>query len=363
MQLTSLEDLMSFNRVQERGMDKAGEDAVAAGERLFLLIWGAAALAALLGACIAVVVTRSVTRPLKQAVCVLHEIEKDNLAVQVNHHQRQDELGELMAALRNTVESLRSVVTRVNEGVVSVTTASTQIAAGNQDLSSRTEQQASSLQQTAASMEEFSGSVRQSAENARQASQLANAASVAAARGGDVVGHVVATMTDITTSSRRIADIIGVIDGIAFQTNILALNAAVEAARAGEQGRGFAVVATEVRSLAQRSADAAREIKSLIGSSVDRVEAGSRHVAEAGAAMQDIVTQVQRVTHLIGEISSAAVEQSAGIGQVSQAVSQMDQVTQQNAALVEQAAAATQGLSAQARQLAEAVSVFRLQAT
>jgi methyl-accepting chemotaxis protein len=236
------------------------------------------------------------------------------------------------------------------------------VAGGNQDLSQRTEQTASSLQQAASSMTQLTGTVRQSAEAASQANQLADSASSVARRGGAVVGEVVSTMDQISTASRRIADIIGVIDGIAFQTNILALNAAVEAARAGEQGRGFAVVAGEVRSLAQRSAEAAKEIKSLIGSSVERVEAGSRLVQEAGGTMNEIVASVQRVSDIIGEISAAAGEQSSGIGQVSQSVTQLDAMTQQNAALVEQSAAAAESLREQSQRLSGLVSAFRLQA-
>jgi len=262
-------------------------------------------------------------------------------------------LGEMQAALARLVGQVRQVSD-------SIATGSTQIASGNADLSQRTEQQAASLQQTAASMEQMNATVRNNADTARQASQLAGSASAAAGKGGQVVGEVVATMQAITDSSRRIADIIGVIDGIAFQTNILALNAAVEAARAGEQGRGFAVVASEVRSLAQRSAEAAREIKALIGGSVQKVEDGSRLVGEAGSVMQDIVSQVQRVAGLIGEISNATAEQTDGIGQVSTAVSQLDQVTQQNAALVEESAAAAQSLKNQAGRLTELVGVFRL---
>jgi methyl-accepting chemotaxis protein len=272
----------------------------------------------------------------------------------------RDEFSPLLAALRDMQSALTRIVGEVRSGVDSVSTASGQIAAGNQDLSSRTEQQASSLQQTAASMEQLTSTVKQSADNARQASQLAAAASEAAGRGGAVVGQVVSTMEGITAASRKIADIIGVIDGIAFQTNILALNAAVEAARAGEQGRGFAVVAGEVRNLAQRSAQAAREIKSLISDSVEKVDAGSRQVGEAGAAMDEIVSQVKRVTDLIGEISSASLEQSSGIGQVNSAISQMDQVTQQNAALVEESAAAAASLKEQAQHLAQAVAVFKV---
>jgi methyl-accepting chemotaxis protein len=292
------------------------------------------------------------------AAAVAQQVAAGNLAVEVP--VRADDQTSILAQMRTMRDALREVIGQVRSGVESVTTGATQIAAGNQDLSSRTEQQASSLQQTAASMEELTTTVRQSADNARQANQLASAASQAAEKGGAVVGQVVSTMGDITASSRKIADIIGVIDGIAFQTNILALNAAVEAARAGEQGRGFAVVAAEVRNLAQRSAQAAREIKGLIGASVEKVDAGSRQVNEAGAAMSEIVAQVRRVTDLIGEITAAASEQSSGIGQVNDAVTQMDQVTQQNAALVEQSAAAAQSLKEQAAQLAQAVAVFRL---
>jgi methyl-accepting chemotaxis protein-1 (serine sensor receptor) len=268
--------------------------------------------------------------------------------------------GSVMASLAEMQVSLARVVGQVRNASDSIATGSAQIAGGNADLSQRTEQQASSLQQTAASMEQMNATVKNNADTARQATQLATAASAAAEKGGVVVGQVVATMGDITTSSRRIADIIGVIDGIAFQTNILALNASVEAARAGEQGRGFAVVAGEVRNLAQRSAEAAREIKVLIGNSVEKVEAGSRLVGDAGATMDDIVLQVKRVADLIGEISSATIEQTSGIGQVSTAVSQLDQVTQQNAALVEQSAAAAESLKQQAQRLSEAMAIFKL---
>ena len=256
--------------------------------------------------------------------------------------------------------SLAKVVGRVRDASDSIATGSVEIANGSADLSSRTERQASSLQQAASSMDQMNASVRGNADAARQATQMAGAATSAAARGGEVVGEVVTTMGDISDSSRRIADIIAVIDGIAFQTNILALNAAVEAARAGEQGRGFAVVASEVRSLAQRSAEAAREIKSLIGSSVEKVDAGSRLVREAGETMNDIVAQVRSVSTLIAEISSASMEQADGIGQVSSAVAGLDQTTQQNAALVEQSTAAAEGLKEQAARLAETVRVFRL---
>jgi methyl-accepting chemotaxis protein len=265
-----------------------------------------------------------------------------------------------MAAVEDMRQTLARMIGQIHSGVESVGRASHEIAQGNADLSSRTEQQASSLQQTAASMEQMTGSVTSNADAARQASALAASASQVAERGGAVVREVVTTMNEITASSRRIAEIIGVIDGIAFQTNILALNAAVEAARAGEQGRGFAVVAGEVRSLAGRSAEAAREIRSLIGQSVERVDAGSRLVDDAGATMSEIVAQVKRVTDLIGEISGATQEQSSGIGQVSQAVTQLDRTTQQNAALVEQSATAAESLRQQADRLAQAVAVFNL---
>ncbi|MDR7152304.1 methyl-accepting chemotaxis protein [Hydrogenophaga palleronii] len=272
----------------------------------------------------------------------------------------RDEFTPLLATMKDMQTSLTRVVTQVRQGADNVASASAEIAQGNSDLSSRTEQQASALEQTSASMEQMGSTASQNADNARQANQLAASASSVAVQGGEVVSRVVQTMKDINDSSKKISDIIGVIDGIAFQTNILALNAAVEAARAGEQGRGFAVVAGEVRNLAQRSAEAAKEIKGLIGASVERVEQGTRLVDQAGTTMQEIVTSIQRVTDIVGEISSASTEQSAGVGQVSEAVSQMDQTTQQNAALVEESAAAASSLQQQAQQLVQAVSVFRL---
>ncbi|MEW5881765.1 MAG: methyl-accepting chemotaxis protein [Pseudomonadota bacterium] len=268
--------------------------------------------------------------------------------------------GSVLHGMKRMVEKLQEFTAQIRRASEQIRAASGEIVVGNQDLSSRTEQQASNLQQTAASIEQLTATVKQNADAARQANQLAAAASEVAERGGAVVGQVVATMDGITQASKKIAEIIGVIDGIAFQTNILALNAAVEAARAGEQGRGFAVVAGEVRNLAQRSAQAAREIKSLIGASVEQVEAGSKQVAEAGRTMDDIVVQVRRVTDLIGEITSATLEQSGGISQVNQAVNQLDQMTQQNAALVEQSAAAAESLREQADKLAEAVAIFKL---
>jgi methyl-accepting chemotaxis protein len=274
--------------------------------------------------------------------------------------QSQDETGQLMQALKDMNVSLQNLVGQVRSGTDTIATASSQIAAGNQDLSSRTEEQASSLEETASSMEELTSTVKQNADNARQANTMAQTSSSIATEGGKVVSEVVGTMASINESSRKIVDIIAVIDGIAFQTNILALNAAVEAARAGEQGRGFAVVATEVRNLAQRSAAAAKDIKVLIGDSVEKVEAGSKLVDQAGRTMDDIVASITRVTDIMSEITAASSEQSAGIEQVNQAIAQMDQVTQQNAALVEEAAAAAESMQEQAASLSEVVSIFKL---
>jgi methyl-accepting chemotaxis protein len=304
---------------------------------------------------------RSVQTPIEAA---------KRLAARIAAHDLSDDppvdgRDELSALLRSLVEmqgSLRQLVGQVRSSTDSINTASAEIATGNQDLSARTEQTASNLQQAASSMEQLTGTVKQSADSARQANQLASSAAEVAQRGGSVVSQVVSTMDEINASSKKIADIIGVIDGIAFQTNILALNAAVEAARAGEQGRGFAVVAGEVRNLAQRSAEAAKEIKGLIGTSVDKVESGSRLVADAGQTMNEIVASVQRVTDIIGEITAAASEQSDGIGQVNVAVTQLDQMTQQNAALVEQSAAAAESLKDQAIKLAQLVGTFRIDA-
>ena len=313
----------------------------------------------LLAALIGVWLIRSITRPLNEAVRVAQAVANGDLNQTIALHAN-DETGALMRALQAMNASLAEVVAQVRTGTDTIATASQQIAAGNIDLSSRTEEQASSLEETASSMEELTSTVKQNAENARQANQLVGATADVAVKGGRVVGEVVDTMASIKNSSRKIADIIGVIDGIAFQTNILALNAAVEAARAGEQGRGFAVVASEVRNLAQRSAMAAKEIKALIEDSVDKVEAGGRLVDEAGKTMDEIVGSVKRVTDIMGEIAAASAEQSSGIEQVNQAITQMDDVTQQNAALVEEAAAAAESLQAQAGKLADAVSFFTL---
>ena len=315
--------------------------------------------AVVIGVVLALSITRSIVRPLHGALEVARKVAGGELTSRVEVEGR-DETSELLQALKDMNESLSRTVGEVRAGTETITTASQEIATGNADLSSRTEAQASSLEETASSMEELTSTVKQNADNARQANQLAVSASSIAVKGGSVVSQVVDTMGSIKDSSRKIVDIIGVIDGIAFQTNILALNAAVEAARAGEQGRGFAVVASEVRNLAQRSAGAAKEIKSLIGDSVDKVDAGSKLVDEAGQTMGLIVTSIKQVADIMGEITAATQEQSIGIEEVNQAITQMDEMTQQNAALVEQAAAAAESMQEQARKLATAVSVFKL---
>ncbi len=304
-------------------------------------------------------VTRSITRPIDQAVGLAEAVAQGDLSARVEV-TGNDEISTLLASLSRMSQNLAGIVSSVRTSSDSIATGSAQIASGNADLSQRTEQQASALEETAATMEELGTTVRNNADSAKQANQLAEGASAVAAEGGEVVGKVVATMKGINDSSRKIGDIISVIDGIAFQTNILALNAAVEAARAGEQGRGFAVVASEVRSLAQRSAEAAKEIKSLIGRSVEQVEQGTVLVDQAGKTMGEIVSSIKRVTDIVGEITSASVEQSSGVQQVGEAVSQMDQATQQNAALVEESAAAAESLKGQAQQLVQAVAVFKL---
>ncbi|MES2243427.1 MAG: methyl-accepting chemotaxis protein [Pseudomonadota bacterium] len=341
--------------IYDASLQEAESDA--ARGRTFIIVGGLLAL--LLGTGLAIVLTRSIVIPLRQAVHSARHIADGDLTQPIDSAGR-DEAAELLQALKAMQSSLVTIVGNVRSGTDTIATASSQIAAGNHDLSSRTEEQASSLEETAASMEELTSTVKQNADNARQANQLAVTASSVAVKGGSVVAEVVGTMGAINASSRKIVDIIGVIDGIAFQTNILALNAAVEAARAGEQGRGFAVVAAEVRNLAQRSAAAAKEIKTLIGDSVDKVEEGSKQVAEAGKTMDEIVDSVKRVTDIMAEITAASQEQTQGIEQINQAITQMDQVTQQNAALVEEAAAAASSLQEQASGLSQVVSVFRL---
>jgi len=328
-----------------------------ANTRVGMLVVGLLTIA--LGAVVAWIITRSITAPLQAAARIADTIAGGDLSAEIEPGGR-DEAGQLVNALRSMQGNLVNTVNRIKQGTETISIASREIAAGNADLSARTESQAASLEETASSMEQLTATVKQNAENARQANQLVVSASDHAVKGGRVVGEVVNTMGSIKESSRKIVDIIGVIDGIAFQTNILALNAAVEAARAGEQGRGFAVVAAEVRNLAQRSAAAAKEIKTLIGDSVEKVDAGSKLVDEAGKTMDEIVTSVKHVADIMGEISAASEEQSSGIEEVNRAVTQMDEMTQQNAALVEQAAAAARSMQEQAVKLAQAVDVFKL---
>jgi len=352
-------DLKSLLDVNHKEADEAYLTAQASYDQSRAWVWGLLAAAAALAAMLALWITRLIAGPIVQAVSISERIAAGDLAVQIDSAGK-DETAQLMQALEQMQQSLGKIVTSVRQNAESVSTASAQIASGNSDLSARTEQQASSLQETAASMEELGSTVRQNADNAMQANQLASAASKVATDGGEVVGQVVVTMKEINDSSKKIVDIISVIDGIAFQTNILALNAAVEAARAGEQGRGFAVVASEVRSLAQRSAEAAKEIKTLISASVERVEAGTSLVDKAGTTMTEVVSSIRRVTDIMGEISAASSEQSRGVAQIGEAVTQMDQATQQNAALVEESAAAAESLRGQAQQLVSTVAVFKL---
>jgi len=357
--------LAAMAKVQEHQDALAQQDAAkldsgirSASTALLILLGASLAV----GATMAIVITRSVTVPLHEAVGTARVIAASDLSRPIDS-QRKDELGDLLRALGQMQLALRGLVGQVRSSTDSIGTASAEIAVGSQDLSARTEQAAANLEETASSMEQITATVRQSSEAARQANQLAATATEVAVRGGVAVAQVVTTMDEINASSKKIADIVGVIDGIAFQTNILALNAAVEAARAGEQGRGFAVVASEVRSLAGRSADAAKEIKSLIGASVEKVAGGTRLVTDAGATMTEIVSSVKRVSDIIGEITAASGEQSQGIGEINGAVAQLDQMTQQNAALVEQSTAAAESLKEQAIRLAEVVRTFKLDDT
>ncbi len=352
----NLDKLWTFN---VNHVDQTKQEAAVSYEQALWTVLVLAAVALVIGLVAAVLITRSIVRPVGEAVGIADHIAGGDLTQKIVVSGR-GETSQLLAAMQKMQQALSTLVSTVRQGAEGVATASAQIAQGNQDLSSRTEQQASALEETSASMEEMGSTAQQNADNARAASQLALSASTVAQQGGEVVGQVVSTMREIQHSSQKINDIIGVIDGIAFQTNILALNAAVEAARAGEQGRGFAVVAGEVRTLAQRSAEAAKEIKQLINASVERVEQGTTLVDQAGSTMQEVVQSIQRVTDIVGEISSASQEQNAGVGQVSEAVSNMDQATQQNAALVEESASAAASLQQQADQLLQAVSVFRV---
>ncbi|MGE8615247.1 MAG: methyl-accepting chemotaxis protein [Achromobacter veterisilvae] len=351
--------IVEFSRLLSAEMSEAGvasEEAARKAERLNLALSG---IALILGALFAWRVARSITVPLARAVKAAENVAAGDLGQRIAADS-MDETGRLLHALHDMQEKLASAVRAIRHGSETISSASGQIAAGNADLSSRTEEQAASLEETAASMEELASTVKQNADNAARADQLAASASTIAQRGGAAVSAVVGTMEEISASSRKISEIVSVIDAIAFQTNILALNAAVEAARAGEQGKGFAVVAGEVRSLAQRSAQAAREVKALIEDSAGKVADGSRQVEEAGATMREVVGAVKRVTDIMGEIAAASQEQAGGIDQVNRAVSQMDEVTQQNAALVEEAAAAAGSLQDQARELVLAMGVFRL---
>ncbi|MET0962492.1 MAG: methyl-accepting chemotaxis protein [Noviherbaspirillum sp.] len=356
------ENLNALADMQEKQSLAGMAEAEAGYRQARSLMLSINALAVLIAALAGWLITRSLTRQLGgepgEAAAVAARIAAGDLAADIA--LRAGDRSSMMFAMKTMRDELAGIVSQVRSGTDTIATASVQIASGNLDLSSRTEQQASSLEETASSMEELTSTVKQNADNARQANQLAATASSVATSGGAVVAQVVETMGAIDASSKKIVDIISVIDGIAFQTNILALNAAVEAARAGEQGRGFAVVATEVRSLAQKSAAAAREIKGLIGDSVEKVETGGKLVAQAGATMREVVSSVQRVTDIMAEISAASHEQSAGIEQVNQAIAQMDQVTQQNAALVEEAAAAAASMQEQAGQLSQVVGIFRL---
>ena len=356
-----IDDIVAYiGKESARLMEQMAAESRIAHARATLAMGATVAVTLVVGCVTVFWLIKSITVPLQAAVGVAQTVAGGDLRSEVRVGGK-DEIGELMGALKTMQGNLSGIVGKVRAGTETIQGATVEIAAGNLDLSGRTEQQASSLEETAAAMVELTTTVQQNNVNANEASKLADVASQVAVRGGDAVEQMVRTMGAINESSRKIVDIIGVIDGIAFQTNILALNAAVEAARAGEQGRGFAVVASEVRNLAQRSAAAAKEIKTLIGDSVTRVEAGSRLAGQAGETMGEVVSSVQRVTAIIGEISAASGEQREGIEQVSMAISQMDSVTQQNAALVEQAAAAAGELAQQAASLAEAVSVFKLE--
>jgi len=355
----TLDQLNRLIEVQKKASSEAARNAIVMGDRLTMTTYGILAAVLVLAVLIAWTTTSSITGPLNEAVLVARRVAAGDLTSVVKP-QGSDEAAELLGALRDMNEGLGRMVTQIRSGAESIAVGAGQVAAGNQSLSSRTEEHASSLEETASTLEEFTTTVRQNAEHARQASTLAGTASATAEKGGEVVSKVVTTMQEVTTSSKRISDIIGVIDGISFQTNILALNAAVEAARAGEQGRGFAVVASEVRNLAQRSAASAKEIRGLIEESVGRVENGARLVEQAGKTMDELVGSVKRVAEIMTEIAAASHEQSSGIEQINKAITQMDTVVQMNASLVEEATAAATSMANQATGLARAVAQFRL---
>ena len=358
----ALSELATFIALKKQHANEATAQANATNQSTVNIIAGAGVLVLFLAGLMAWSLTTSITKPLQTALDATGRVAQGDLVSDIpqGHANSREETQLLLAGLLEMRNGLARMVSEVRSGAENISTGASEIAAGNSDLSQRTETQASNLEETAASMQDLNNNVKNNADTARQANQMASSASLAATKGGEVVGQVVTTMDEITAASRKIADIIGVIDGIAFQTNILALNAAVEAARAGEQGRGFAVVASEVRSLAGRSAEAAKEIKNLIGASVEKIETGSRLVGAAGDSMNDIVAQVKRVADLIGEISSSAHEQTSGIEQINQAIVQLDNVTQQNAALVEEAAAAADSLNQQAGRMVDVVSIFKL---
>lgn len=361
VQLKYFAALDAFLKHQNSQMEMAGSDSAKVAKSTSATILILALVATAVSVLVAFLATRSITRPLYEAVDVAKRVADGDLTSDIQV-KTGDEMGQMMEALQHMNESLMKIVGEVRTGTETIASVSGEIASGNLDLSTRTEKQAASLQETASSMRDLTDTVKQNAEHAHQANRLALSASEVAEKGGVVVAQVVDTMGSINASSKKIVDIIGVIDGIAFQTNILALNAAVEAARAGEQGRGFAVVASEVRSLAQRSAAAAKEIKTLIGDSVDKVTVGSKLVAQAGTTMDEVVASVKRVTDIMADITAASQEQSTGIEQVNRSIAQMDEVTQQNAALVEEAAGAAESMQNQASSLAQVVSVFKLKA-
>ena len=353
------ETIAKLKEIQIKLAKEQFDQSAGVNKSVKMMTFGVTLLSILLGVFLAWVITRSITVPMDEAVKIAQLVSEGDLTSDIKVDSK-DETGQLLQALKNMNAGLENIVQQVRSGTDTISLAATEIAQGNQDLSARTESQAGALQETASSMEELTSTVRQNAENAKQANQLAQKASDVAIKGGDAVAQVVETMAAINDSSKKIVDIISVIDGIAFQTNILALNAAVEAARAGEQGRGFAVVASEVRNLAQRSAAAAKEIKELIGNSVEKVEAGSRQVNAAGTTMNDVVSSIRMVTDIMVEITAASQEQSQGIDQINHAVVEMDNVTQQNAALVEEAAAAASSMQDQSANLVKAVDFFRI---